>query len=93
MTMPTMTTTAAMPPKKRILPVEDFLFAFLAWVVLSLSSDPAAGFVDVDAPLRGALAWAPWGYPSSKLCRAWRCRSPVRDPGPSYLHGEGTTPT
>jgi hypothetical protein len=59
--MPTMTTAAAMPPIRRRLPEEDFFFFFLAWVVLSLSSDPAAEFVEVEDPLRSGPCLGPLG--------------------------------
>jgi hypothetical protein len=46
------TTPAAMPAMRRMLPEEDFFF-FLARLVLSLSSEVAPEFVDVDGD-----AWA-----------------------------------
>ncbi|KUN96090.1 hypothetical protein AQJ67_33070 [Streptomyces caeruleatus] len=44
-----MTTTApAMPAMRRMLPEEDFFFFLAAWLLLSLSSEAAPEFVDVD---------------------------------------------
>ncbi|KUO14612.1 hypothetical protein AQJ91_45825 [Streptomyces dysideae] len=50
--MPMTTTAAAIPAMRRVLPEKDFFF-FLATLVLSLSSEAAPEFVDVDGD-----AWA-----------------------------------